>query len=595
MIDPVTLAVLAGRLGQVADEMDATLFRSAFNPIIAEAHDGSHGLYHAETGATLVQGASGLPVFVGSMAGAVSLTIGRIRRDAVTAGAADSVGAAVEAGVLVDGDVFCFNDPYEGGTHLNDMKLVRPYFRNGRVWCHLASVGHFTDVGGAVAGNYNPAAFETQQEGVCLPPVKLRAGGELRTDIVDIICSVSRAPTDAYGDLNAQLNALDLGVRRLDDLLDEYGDDVVADAVAELTSRAAALMRSHLAELPDGTWSATDHLDNDGNSGDAVELGLDLTIAGDRLHLDFSRTADAVRGPVNISATTARAACYVALKHLFPSVPANAGCLDPVEVTLRPGSLLAAQRPRPVGGYTETILRVMDLVFCCVAEAAPHLSNGCSYGTINALSLAGAWPSSSGRDGRWVMFSFYGGGLGGSPVSDGLNHGNAPLSTATIPPVEIMERRYPVRFTRWELRPDSGGAGRHRGGLGARYEIEVHNTAADMFVFGDRSRFRPPGVVGGEPGGANVVSFDSPDGSVVPSLGSKATGVSLDAGMRVRIDSPGGGGYGDPIERELRLVQRDLALGYVTPGAARAEYGVVVGADGTIDEAATRRERASRD
>ena len=593
-IDPVTLAVLAGRLAQVADEMDATLFRSAFNPIIAEAHDGSHGLYHSTTGSTLVQGSAGLPVFVGSMAGAVELTIDRIRRDARNAGGDDSVAGAVAAGVLRPGDVYCFNDPYAGGTHLNDMKLVRPYFRDGRVWCHLASVGHFTDVGGGVAGNYNPSAHETYQEGVCLPPVKLRDAGELRTDIVDIICSISRAPDDAYGDLNAQLNALDLGVRRLDALLDEYGDDTVEATITELTARAATLMRSHLEGLPDGTYSATDHLDNDGSSADDVEMGLDMTVDGDRLHLDFSRVADAVRGPVNISANTARAACYVALKHLFPSVPANAGCLEPVQITLRPGSLLAAERPRPVGGYTETILRVMDLIFRCVADAAPELSNGCSYGTINALSLAGDWPAATGRDDRWVMFSFYGGGLGGSPVSDGLNHGNAPLSTATIPPVEIMERRYPVRFTRWELRQDSGGPGRHRGGLGAHYEIEVPETGADVFAFGDRARHAPAGVAGGSPAATNELSFDGDDGSVVPPLGSKMTGVRLDGGRRVRISSPGGGGYGDPNERAPEAVARDVALGYVSRAAALDSYGVVLDATGSVDEAATATERAAR-
>lgn len=593
-IDPVTLAVLAGRLGQVADEMDATLFRSAFNPIIAEAHDGSHGLYHATTGATLVQGAAGLPVFVGSMAGAVGLTIAHIRLAARRAGADDSIEGAVAAGELVDGDVYCFNDPYEGGTHLNDMKLVRPYFRNGRVWCHLASVGHFTDVGGGVAGNYNPAAHETYQEGVCLPPVKLRAGGVLRQDIVDIICSISRAPDDAYGDLNAQLNALDLGVRRLDVLLDDYGDDVVAAAIAELTARAETLMRAHLADLPDGTYTAVDHLDNDGSRPEPVTLALELTVRGDSMCLDFSGTDDAVRGPVNISANTARAACYVALKHLFPAVPANAGCLVPVDIVLRHGSLLSAERPRPVGGYTETILRVMDLIFRCVADADPSISNGCSYGTINALSLAGDRPGTAGDD-RWVMFSFYGGGLGGSPVSDGLNHGNAPLSTATIPPVEIMERRYPVRFTRWELRPDSGGAGRHRGGLGAQYEIEVLDTEADMFVFGDRAHFRPGGVAGGGDGAANEIGYDDLDGSAtVPALGSKATGVRLGAGRRVRIASPGGGGYGAPLRREPAAVGRDVLLGYVTRAAALDAYGVVCDDAGVVDIDATERERAAR-
>jgi len=580
-IDAVTLAVLAGRLGQVADEMDATLFRSAFNPIIAEAHDASHGLYHATTGATLVQGSAGLPVFIGSMSGAVGLVIERILRDARGVDADESAQGAVDAGVLVEGDVYCTNDPYGAGTHLNDMKMVRPYFRNGKVWCHLASVGHFTDVGGAVPGNYNPAATDSYQEGVCLPPVKLRRGGELNTDVVDVICSIGRSPTTAYGDLNGQLNALDLGVRRLDELLDDYGDDVVAEAIEELSVRAAALMRSHLAELPDGTWTAIDHLDNDGSSPESIELRLALTVAGDELHLDFTGSSAAVTGPVNISATTARAACYVALKHLFREVPANAGCLEPVRITLPEGSILAAEHPRPVGGYTETILRIMDLIFCAVADAAPQLSNGCSYGTINALSISGRTADAA----PWVMFGFHGGGLGGSPESDGLNHGNAPLSTATIPPLEIMESRYPVRYTRWALRPDSGGAGQHRGGLGASYEIEVLADRAEAFVFGDRALFAPKGIAGGADAAPNRISFDGEDGEVVPELGSKSTGVPLVAGRRLRIDSPGGGGYGDPLERDPAAVARDVALGYVTADAALADYGVHLVSDSTADGA----------
>lgn len=556
-IDPVTLAVLSGRLTQIADEMDATLFRSAFNPIIAEAHDASHGLYDASTGETLVQGSSGLPVFVGSMAGAVKLVI-------------DTVAGRVEPfrDEFADGDVFVFNDPYGGGTHLNDMKLVRPFFRGGKLWCHLASVGHFTDVGGAVPGNYNPAATETHQEGVLIPPVRLRAGGELRTDIVDIICSISRTPVNAYGDLNGQLNALDLGATRLDALLDQYGDDLVAAALTELSDRADTLMRANISDLPDGTYSAEDFLDNDGSSDSAIRVALDLTIAGDEMTLDFARTDRAVQGPVNISRSTAVAACYVGLKHIFRDVPANGGCLRAVTIDIPVGSLLSAEHPRPVAGYTETILRVMDCIFRALADADPTISNGCSYGTINALSIAGRRSD----DSRWVMFTFYGGGLGASPQSDGLNHGNAPLSTATIPPVEILESQYPVRFNRWELRQDSGGAGRYRGGLGASYEVELLDDRADAFGFGDRARFAPQGVAGGGPAALNHVSYDTAVGTVVPPLSSKFMDAKLTKGDRIRIESPGGGGYGDPAERDPDAIARDVRLGYVSAQAAARDY-----------------------
>ena len=552
-LDPVTLAVLGGRLEQLVDEMDATLFRSAFNPIIAEAHDASHGIYHATTGATLVQGATGLPIFAGTMAGAVELAIE----------------AAERSGGPRDGDVWIFNDPYRGGTHLNDMKLVRPYFVDGTLFCWLASVGHYTDVGGAVPGNYNPSATESPQEGVLVPPMLLRAGGELRTDVVDLVRSIGRVPAHAYGDLNAQLNALDLGVRRLGEAIDEFGARTIAAAFAELTGRAARLMRANIASLPDGVYSAEDFLDNDGHRDAPIPVALDLRIDGDGMVLDFSRTGAAVAGPVNISATTARAACYVALKHVFGDVPANAGCLEPVETVIPAGSLLDATWPRPVGGYTETILRMMDVIFRAVALAAPERSWGCAYGTINALSIAGHRPD--GR--RWVMFTFYGGGLGGSPASDGLNHGNAPLSTATIPPVEILEAAYPVRYTRWALRPDSGGPGRRRGGLGAVYEIELLDERAEVFAFADRGRFAPAGVAGGGPAACNEVTFETAAGVFSPPLVSKITGVELRRGDRVRIASPGGGGYGDPAQRPAAALSRDLRLGYVTAAGAREHYG----------------------
>jgi N-methylhydantoinase B len=544
-LDPVTLAILKGRLEQIADEMDATLFRSAFNPIIAEAHDASHGIYDAVSGDTLVQGKSGLPIFVGVMAFGVKAVIDK----------------AEMQGGPEDGDVWIFNDPYDGGTHLSDLRLVRPYFRDGAVFCYLASVGHWHDVGGNVPGNYNPAATECFQEGVLIPPVKLFDRGALKQDVVDILLANSRLPGSAYGDLNGQINALDLGVKRLDALLAEYGGATVSDALSELKARAAQLMHAEIAALPDGTVSAEDWLDNDGTVDEPLKVALDLTIAGDRMVMDFSRSAPGCRGPVNISRSTTIAACYVALKHVFGDVPANAGVLEPIEFVIPEGSLLAATAPKPVGGYTETILRLIDLVFQTVAQIAPERSNGCAYGTINALSIAGH--RGDGR--RWVMFSFFGGGHGGHPEGDGLNHGNAPISTATIPPLEILEAAYPVKFTQWALRPDSGGAGKHRGGLGAVYEIELLEDEATAFLFGDRGRFPPRGVAGGGDASMTCFTYPGPNGPQHPPMASKIVDVPLRRGDRVRLETPGGGGYGPIEERSDDACARDVALGYESP------------------------------
>jgi N-methylhydantoinase B len=575
-LDAVTLAVLQGRLEQIADEMDATLFRSAFNPIIAEAHDASHGIYHALTGDTLIQGKSGLPIFVGAMAFAVLAVINKTRDQPPQ-----------------DGDIYLFNDPYEGGTHLSDFKLVKPIFRDGQLYCYLASVGHWHDVGGNVPGNYNPVATESFQEGMLIPPVKLFSAGELRQDIIDIVQANSRLPGSLYGDLNGQLNALKLGENRLQALLNEYGDLIVSNAMAELRTRAERVMRELVSELPDGTWSAQDYLDNDGIVDEPLTVALDIHVKGDSLTLDFSRTSPACLGPVNISRSTAIAASYVALKHVFDEVPANAGVLAPVEFIIPDDSLLDAKAPRPVGGYTETILRLIDVVFVALSAAAPTATSACAYGTINALSLAGH----RGDGSRWVMFSFFGGGHGGHSEGDGLNHGNAPISMATIPPLEILEAAYPVRFTQWALRADSGGPGRYRGGCGAVYEIELLERSAQAFLFGERGRYAPKGICGGGPGALNVFSYPSEDDAPTaptahPPMASKMVGITLKRGQRLLLQTPGGGGYGPPRTRPLADVAADVRLGYVSTDAARAQYGCVITSDGTVDEQATQALRA---
>lgn len=533
-LDPVTLAVLKGRLEQVADEMDATLYRSAFNPIIAEAHDACHGLYDAVTGDTLVQGKSGLPIFVGAMAFAVRA----------------AAAAAATRGGMNDGDIWLFNDPYEGGTHANDFKLVRPFFRDGQLYCYLASAAHWHDVGGAVPGNYNPAATECWQEAVQIPPVRIVRGGQIDEDVLAILRANTRLPDSLWGDLNGQLAALELGARRLASLLDEQGDDRVAQAMVELRQRAVRLMRSHIESLPDGRYAFDDMLDNDGVRDEPLAIALDMTVAGDRLTLDFSRTAPACAGPVNISRATAIAACYVALKHLFPDVPANAGVLDAVDFVLPDGLVISAARPRPVGGYTETILRMIDVIFSAAAQADPRRAVAQAYGTINALSIAGHRSDPARKGQRWVMFSFFGGGHGGHAGGDGLNHGNAPISTATIPPLEILEAAYPVRFTQWALRDGSGGDGEHRGGLGAVYEIELLEQQADVFIFGERGRSAPKGIAGGGEGALNRFSYQHQGQWRQPPMASKMLGIQLARGERVRLETPGGGGWGNPAARK---------------------------------------------
>ncbi|MGL5733926.1 MAG: hydantoinase B/oxoprolinase family protein, partial [Beijerinckiaceae bacterium] len=569
-IDPVTLTVLLGRLEQIADEMDATLYRSAFNPIIAEARDACHGLYHAQTGETLVQGQKGLPIFVGAMAFAVKAVIDRVRAD----------------GAVDEGDVFIFNDPYAGGTHLNDFRLVRPLMRGGVVFAWLASVGHWLDIGGNVPGGYNPQAVECFQEGVLIPPVKLFRRGVLQQDIVDILQANSRLPRSNWGDLNGQLNALDLGTRRFHALFDEYGDATIAAVFDAASNRAETMMRNNIVKLPDGTYTFEDYLDNDGIVDERLTIALDLVVRGDTMMLDFSRSSPPCRGPVNIAYSTAVAACYVALKHLFTDVPANAGCLRPVTFVIPDTTFLGAKAPRPVAGYTETILRMIGVVFGALAKADPARATAAPFGTINALSVSGTRASGE----RWVLFSFFGGGLGGNPESDGLNHANNPISTATMPPAEILEASHPVFFTEWGLRENSAGAGEHRGGVGAVYALEILDpNGAEVALLGERGRFAPFGVGGGAPAALNQFHWQDTDGHWQSApMASKVTGIALKQGRRLRLESPGGGGWGRAERRAPDAVARDLRRGFIDQEIARQTYRVVCNTAGEIDAEATR-------
>ena len=564
--DPVALAVIRGRLEQIVDEMDATLFRAAFSPVIAEARDGSHGIYDAATGATVAMGKTGLPVFIGAMSFATKAVIDR----------------AGEDGGFLPGDAWLLNDPYVGATHLNDIKIIKPVFRDGRVFCHLASAGHWLDVGGNVAGNYNPRATDIMQEGVRIPPVKLFDQGEMRQDVVDILLANSRMPRYSYGDLNAQLGALELGETRLHELLDDFGDDVIADAMAEINARAGAQMRDLIGEIPDGTYAFEDNLDNDGISDAPLRIALNLTVKGDRLILDFTGSAPCCAGPMNVTRATTVAVCFVALKHIFPEVPANAGCLSPIEFIIPDNTILSAPAPKPVSGYTENIMRTIDVIFGAMAQCAPNRVNGAAFSTINALLFSGRGRA----DGRFIMFTFFGGGLGGNPEGDGLSHGNAPIGMATIPPVEIQEAAYPVRITHWGLRPDSGGPGRQRGGLGCIYEFEFTGEEADVVAFGERAVYPAFGVLGGGFGAPNRVIYDQADGKHSPALGAKLSGVRLQRGQRVRIESPGGGGYGPPAERALADIERDLRQGMISAECAIRDYGVSVAPDGIVSRTA---------
>jgi N-methylhydantoinase B len=554
MIDPVTLAVIQAGLQQVCDEMDLTFSRAAFSPVIAEADDRSDGIYSAEDGSLIAQGSKGLPVFVGVMQFSTRTLIERIR-----------------AGVTAPpepGDIYIVNDPYLGGTHLMDVRFAMPVWREGRIWCWLSNTGHWPDTGGMVPGGFSASAISAEQEGLRLPPVKLFKQGVLDAEIWAIICSNIRVSEQRIGDVKAQASALMVGAERLAALMDRYGDAVVSEAVARMRDLAARQMRAMVALIPEGSYRATAMIDSDGVVNEPLTITLTVTRRGETLVFDFAGSSLPCAGPMNSVRATTLSSVYLAVRHVFPDVPISAGAFEPLEVTGIEGTFLDAQYPRPVSGCAaEVSQRIAEAVFAALVQAIPERVTAAPAGTSGNFGLGGTDPESGAG---YVMYQISGGGYGGFAAGDGITNGCSTIGISKAPPVEIMEQKYPVLYRRYALHEGSGGAGAFRGGFGLDYEIELlRGTARASFVM-DHGRVGPQGVLGGGDGAVNRVEIQRQGQPVlVPEHLSKAQDIVLRAGDRVRVRTPGGGGYGAPERRDPALVAEDVRLGRYDAEEAR--------------------------
>ena len=546
-VDPITLSVIQAGLAQVCDEMDMAFSRAAFSPVIAEANDRSDGIYAAKDGALIAQGAGGLPVFVGTMQDSTRQLIERIA-------------AGVTAPPL-PGDIYIVNDPYLGGTHLMDVRFACPFFRNGEIYCWLSNTGHWPDTGGAVPGGFSASATAVEQEGLRLPPVKLFKEGVLDQEIYAIICSNIRVADQRIGDVKAQAAALHVGADRLGVLLDRYGDAVVSSAIDALRERAEIQMRSSIDEIPDGRYQSVAWVDSDGVVNEPLAIRLNIEKTPGHLRFDFSGSSAPCLGPMNSVRATTLSSVYLAMRHIFPDVPISAGAFAPLEVVGIEDTFLDAKYPRPVSGCAaEVSQRIAEAVFAALVEPLPDRVTAAPAGTSGNFALGGHDPE-TGRD--FVMYQLSGGGYGGNADHDGLANGCSTIGISKAPPIEIMEQNFPVLYHRYALRDGSGGAGKHRGGLGLDYEVELRRgTARASFVM-DHGRFGPQGALGGEDGAVNEVEVWQDGVSHVPEHLSKAQDIPLKAGDRVRVKTPGGGGYGDPADRDAALIAEDKRLGRI--------------------------------
>ncbi|HXP73353.1 MAG TPA: hydantoinase B/oxoprolinase family protein [Stellaceae bacterium] len=540
-IDPVTLTVIEKGLQQVCSEMDLVHEKTSFSPVISESFDRSNGIYAKENGDVIAQGELGLPIFIGVMQ-------------------ETSRGVIAERRDLEEGDVVLVNDPYLGGTHLMDVKMVRPFFYRGELWCYLSNTGHWPDTGGMVPGGFNSTATEIHQEGLRIPPVKLVRRGQMDDDIIRMVLANIRVAEERIGDIKAQIGALTTGARRLTLLLDRYGREIVDQAIAELRRRSERMMRAQIESIPDGRYESVAYLDSDGVVNEPLEIRLAVTVEGSSIGFDFTGSSPPCAGPLNSVWATTLSSVYVAMKHIFPDIPINAGCFAPITVKPPKGTFLFAEYPRPVAGCAaEVSQRIIEAVFLALAKAIPERLFAAPAGTSGNFSLGGYDPE---ERRNYVMYFFSGGGYGGWWAGDGISNGCSTIGISKTQPIEVLEQRYPILFETYALREGSGGAGKFRGGFGVSYRVKMLRGEGKASFLMEHGRFGPPGLLGGKPGAPNAIHLRQGNKDTVPEHLSKGEGYVLKAGDYLAVDTPGGGGYGDARERAPDLVERDRRAGY---------------------------------
>lgn len=560
-LDPVTLAVVENFLTSTCRDMGVTMMTTAYSPIFNESLDFSCVLFDPE-GEMLAQAE-----FCPSQIGTIKFTVAWTIAELTPAG-------------FEEGDVVVHNDPYRGSGHVPEHMLLMPVFHEGELVAFVANVAHMSEIGAKTPGGLCGDATEIYQEGLLLPPVKLRRRGQDVTDIWHVIMSNHRTPRVTFGDLRAMIGSLELGRRRILDLIGNIGMETFRASADQLVAVAERRMRAEIEKIPDGIYTFSDAIEDDGLSDRSYEMKLALTISGDEAIADFTGSAPQALGPVNAIYAVTASAVYNAFLHLTdPSIPRNEGAYRPFTVIAPYGSIVNCAFPAPVaGGNTETSPRITDMVFGALAAAIPERVAASCGGTSSPFLFGGHDPSTGEP---YAHFHFEGVGWGGRNGADGNDMVVTINGNCRNTPVEIFETRYPCfRVQSYRLLQDSGGPGRYRGGLGGERVFEV---IADVTVGAllNRMLTSPWGVLQGREGAVGGLwvkrnaseeweTFVEAFGTRSPS---KFSGVELHPGDAVMIRMPGGGGYGDPLEREVALVERDLKEGFVSEEAAREFYG----------------------
>ena len=568
MVDPIVLELIQTRLTSVVREMRSIMIRTARSPMIHEGHDFSCAVL-SPAGELVAASEVEQPTHLSALPWSARSVIARYDGD------------------IGPGDLFLHNDPYTGGAHLNDVALFFPVFSGETRFALLGIMAHWQDIGGMVPGSLSGTATEVFQEGIRIPGIRIVRRGEAIEEATDLLFANVRQPADRRGDLQAMMGACRIAERRLAGMLERWGAATARAATAALLDRAEVRMREAIRQVPDGVHEYETYLDNTGASPEPLPLRLRLTVKDDTLHADFSGCAPQVAGPTNLGPATSTTAVFTMAKALLdPKGPINAGAMRPLTVTAPLGSVVNARPPAACGAIGEVRRALESLVVGTLGKAIPDRLVGDLKGASNITAIGGPHP---GRDRDFLHVEFPAGGTGAIIGADGNStmRNFAEGDISSIQPVESIESTCPLRVESTTLRQDSGGAGRWRGGLGLRREVRLLGPQARLSVLSDKNVIPPYGVRGGCSSAPNRFTVRRDGREIAPSaLPGKVTAFGLRAGDVVIEETAGGGGYGNPLERDAAAVARDVAYGYVSPAAAAERYGVVM-RDAEVDEAAT--------
>ncbi|KAA0256992.1 hydantoinase B/oxoprolinase family protein [Deferribacter autotrophicus] len=516
-INPILLEVFKNRFVSISEEMGVTLNRTAFSPNIKERRDFSCAIFD-ENGDMIAQAAH-IPVHLGSMP--------------------MSVKSAIENVDLKDGDMVILNDPYKGGTHLPDVTIVAPVFLGQeKPQFFVANRAHHADIGGMTAGSM-PLSTSIFQEGLIIPPLKIVEKGEIVEPLMKFLLNNVRTPYEREGDFTAQIMANMTGIKRIEELVAGYGLDMVKNYATAIMDYSEKILKSRLKDIPNGTYKFEDYMDDDGIDREKIKIAVQITVDDDNVVVDFSETDDQVKGSVNaVYSITLSAVLYVFRSLVKDEIPTNAGLLRPIILKTRKGSIVDAKFPASVaGGNVETSQRIVDVLLGALSKALPNEIPAASQGTMNNITIGGI---DERNDQPFTYYETIGGGMGGCSFANGESAVHSHMTNTLNTPVEALEFTYPMMVEEYSIRKDSGGKGRFKGGDGIVRQIRLLNDA-EVTMLTERRRFSPYGLNGGEPGksGENIIISNGEKKKMPGKFN-----INLKKGDIIRIETPGGGGFG---------------------------------------------------